>query len=227
MLFLKGEVKGLPDVENSVADVETLNVRADAGRVKRVLTALHVYPEGSQFDMSRLGMVTLDGAGSASVSNASFDGTLMTALGKADVDAEYKVSDKLGNVVGILDVADLDLGTLLGNNDLGLLTAGVFGKVALNGKTLRSGTVSVDVTSFGYKGYTYNDITGSVDSDGKALQCEAKINDENVSLDVTGDLNLSKEFKSIAMTAHLDNFNPNKLNLTNKYEGYTMVLMHR
>ena len=221
-LFVKGRVTGLPEVNSASADIETVNLHADASRVARLLTNIHLYPSNTKLDMSKLGVVTLNGAAHASTSDVAFDGTLVTALGAIDMDADYKTKNNVGNIDGNVKVKDLNVGTLIGNADLGLLSATVDGSVVLKNKRLTGGNVALEVENIECKGYEYNDISGNLQTDGNTLQCDVAINDPNVILQASGDLNMSKEYKSIMVTAHLEDFNPHMLNLTDKYEGYAM-----
>ena len=134
-------------------------------------------------------------------------GTFNTSLGAVTLDMNLNMAKGLaeGAYSGSITMNDFDLGTLIGNKDLGRVT--MSGRV-IEGKGLTSTSLSADVTaqltSLTYKGYTYRNARVDGQISGKQFNGTMDINDPNVDMHFEGDVDMRDSLPKLDFIARVD-----------------------
>lgn len=117
---------------------------------------------------------------------------------------------------------NIDLNEALGREDLGLLNATIDGESMIAGRNIRA-KLNATVDDFTYRGYQYGHISAQGDYNGGAYTGDIIFNDAGGDITATFNGNLTRGKESIIFKAILDNVDLNRLNLTDKYAGYTLT----
>lgn len=146
--------------------------------------------------------------------NISTSGILTTDIGAVDYDIK-KTATIIG---GELKATDIDLQALTDNADLGSLTANIKGSAMMTDKKIGAGSVQADISDFTFKKHRYSDIQATVDMDAnKMMHALVNINDADGTIHLSGDYDTATKTHRAAIDADVENFNPFKLGLTDKW----------
>ena len=145
-------------------------------------------------------------------------GTVSTSVGNLAIDASahFNKESKRNTFSGALSTGNFNLGTLLGNNDLGALALAMNVDVALAGKKL-DGTFNSDLNYFDYKGYRYNNISADISLDRNHCEGKLFVGDENVEIIADGALDLAAENTSLDLEVDVAKVDFSKINLWKKF----------
>ena len=112
-----------------------------------------------------------------------------------------------------------NVGQLISNNEMGYATL----NINLKGNHTEGAKPDIyikgEVSSFDFKGYTYENIYIDGKYNKGKYSGEASLNDPNGLIAINGNVDLSHSLPSLNITASIDRFNPYQLHLTNKHEN--------
>lgn len=192
---IKASVAGLLDGALDV-EVPRLEVNGNGARFVDVISHFATLPTEPAAMLSRAGDITVVGTGYYSDTRASFDGRVTTGLGTVDLDASLSRSGQAITVDGHVETAEFDLGNLLANSDLGLLSVSADVEASFN-RRLTAGSFDGVVSRIDYKGHTINDITADVDYSGNAVGGVVSIADPELDFNIEGSINLAGEIPQL------------------------------
>lgn len=223
-LSLKGEIKGLTGpLKQMQASFPLLKLEAEGRAINSIITDFTTLPATTRELIARLGDVSLNASVSGSAHEASFEGRLTIAQGQADINASYAAlpanSHKLK---GTVHTDGFELGALLDNEDFGRMAANVEADVVLAGRDI-SGTATLDVPLFTYKGYPYSNISADLSKQGKHIEGEVHAADPNLDFDIDASLTLAGVNSQLDMLAQLRTMNLSAVNLGLPYDDMSLT----
>lgn len=209
---------GLPDTEKMAFDyqiVELQTSRAD-------LQNLEMYPFYEKTKIAipemldRAGVVSYRGALSGTLDNLSALGKLSSDLGEIDTDLHlwYRSDIQQYAYEGKFGTANFMLGDLLGNKPQ-------IGNLAFNSEIKGSGfsedqlktSISGKLSFIQLNGYSYSNIALNGIVNGKTYDGKLSINDQNLKMDFSGLIDLTKPQPEFDFQANIDHLNITALNL--------------
>ena len=213
--------KGLPSVEDLNFGVESINVDVTTSKLAETLRSKGIGSEQLWNGLDSIGRASLTVKADASPTHSSLIADLKCGAGSVNVNSEFtgSIFRMTGNAVGSIKIDNADLSLIskdLGNTSLNLDFKGMLNK--------RPQWVKVDalVDALTFKGYEYSDINTSFTTDCKSITGELSVDDENVSAEFNGELGKTDGQYLCDATLNVRRLNLNRLNLTDKYPGYTM-----
>ena len=219
-LLANGSISNWQAKTRWTADINSLNMQGDG--IKFISDNL-----GKRFnipiEVTRLGNIKFKGNLGGYGKDIAMKGMLRTGAGNASL--TVGLHDKSFN--GRIETNGVDLGKIIDNQQLGIIAAKLYAKGSTEGKNLKidaQGTIDrVD-----YNHYTYRniDINGIVQKRDQQLSFNGKlnINDPNGKLQINGDFSNIGRNPKMSLTAHIVNFNPHALKLTDRYPSTTFSM---
>jgi len=159
--------------------------------------------------LNKLNSISIKGAASGQgLDVIQTQGTINTDRGNVALQLSI---DGQQNIKGLANAENIQLGQLLDNEDLGLLTA----DVQVNG-SLRNLLADSNVKVLQYKGYTYKDIALNAAYRQGDISAKVKIDDPNIQTDIEGQLIRSKK-TAVKLNGYIRELHPKALNLNEKW----------
>ena len=157
-----------------------------------------------------LGDVTVIGRSTGTKDDVSFDGEIVTSnCGNIDINAGYDN----GNISGNIRTQSFNLGGLLDNKDLGVISTEIDGNARIENKMLADAKVRVELGNIEYKGYSYtNAVIEGEYADGD-VSGRIDIDDPNVIVTANARASVANAIKSIDASLLIDRLNLRPLNL--------------
>lgn len=170
----------------------------------------------------QLGTINFTGEISGFFDHLIAYGKLSTSIGSVQTDLVFG-KNKKENIAAFLKgrvrTNELDLGKLLGKNDLlgkAKCAIQIDAKRPVGGHF--AGNIQADISRFDFKEYTYQDIRLAGNFRKNAFDGTVQINDPNGSLQANGMFEHLGKHSVFNFVADIDHFRPDKLNLSDKYE---------
>ena len=182
-LKLIGVVNGIPDVDSLRTDFEIEKLWLNYAQLKPYFPKINlpqslILPDTMQ----------VFGKGSGSLQDVRADFTVKSYQGVLMVKASYK-NDTVQNIKTIatnIDIPDYQLGVLLNKPDtIGSISAKTAIKAAFRGDKMSRLNGEMKISSIGYSGYTYKDI--SADAEQRNDTIFASINTDDPNVRITSD----------------------------------------
>lgn len=183
------------------------------------LSQLQAHPIILPQPIASLGHIHYRGAINGRIDHLNLQGAFTTALGAMKVNGHVESDTTLKNFdfVGNLATNGFQLGKMLNQKDIGeiALHAHVDGKI--DSLQLIECIADANIHRIGYKGYTYNDIHFDGVMGIEEISGKLYINDENISLQLSGLADWSSEDTRLDITARIADFRPHAIHLTEQY----------
>ena len=218
-ISLEGWVKELTKQPTWYADIHDLALSANT------VAFISENLKGEKIDvpdiLNRLGSIHLTGVSSGKgVEELQTRSQLTTDAGKADI--HFNIN-KQHNFEGTFNAQDINLGKLLANNQLGLMSTNIDLKGTLPAKGQPEVTAKGTIQQFVYNNYTYKNIEidggyhqGNVDG-------HVVIDDPNISVIAEGSISREDKTYDIALTTSILTLSPQALNLTDRWGDANFV----
>jgi hypothetical protein len=182
-----GKITGLPDVDNTFFDL----------KAKRLLTTgpeiIRIAPEAKTDAVKWNEISRIDFAGTFKGTTKKFnaDGDIKTNLGNSTVDLFMNLEKQTPSYKGYVNAKRLNLGRILGNKEVGIVTAK--GTIEGRGFDFENvvANVKAEVAELNYDGNRYENITVNGDVQNKKFFGFAKSRDARLGFDFEGKLDLS------------------------------------
>ncbi len=196
--LFKGDfyTRGLPNIYETSLNLRVDRIATTVEDIKRFYPGLKL-PE----NLKNLGLIYYTGSLDGFVTDFVSNGKLVTALGSATTDVNFKYDQKKNKAAykGNLALNEFDLGKFF-NDEINLGKVSLKGEIDGGGLTLESLKANLEgnVSSLTLKGYDYRDIQVNGYIVRKSFNGLLQIHDENLDMDFNGRANLSKatpEFK--------------------------------
>ena len=208
-LDLRGELKGLTGpFERMSASLPMLRLKAQGSAITSIVEDFTKLPDKTKALITRLGDVSMDAQVKGSKGEAQFTGNVSVAPGSADIDASWRALGNGGNSVkGHVTTDGFELGQLLDNKDFGRVVADVEADAAIPGRDIKqvSGSATVDVGLFQYRGYDYTALSADVTKQGQHIEGEVHSADPNLDFDVQGSATLAGALSELDLLAEVRN----------------------
>ena len=204
--FVYGQISKL-SISNKGIDFINRNLNKDDNPIPSILT--------------NLGSISFNGEVSGYLANLATYGNLHTDLGsiKTDLIISANTEKHQFSYSGDIMTEGFNVGQLISNNEMGYATL----NINLKGNHTEGAKPDIyikgEVSSFDFKGYTYENIYIDGKYNKGKYSGEASLNDPNGLIAINGNVDLSHSLPSLNITASIDRFNPYQLHLTNKHEN--------
>ncbi len=174
--------------------------------------------------VSRLGNTSINLHTTGPLNSLTTHAFIHTAAGNLESDLLINGKEEQTAYAGTLNTTDFQMGTLLGDEDLGNISLDVDVRGKVTDNTYPDCFVKGIVSSFTYKDYTYHDIHLDGVTQKGGYDGLFTLDDPNGKLTVNGSFNAAQKVPSFNLTAKLEEFRPNKLHLTDKHEDTSLSM---
>ncbi len=192
-LALDLTAQGLPDIGSTRFDVRLVRLAttaADANELATHITGKELPVKAVQV-LGNAGRIALSGKFNGTLSDFSLDAALLTPIGEASADLALRsLGNGMSGLEGRVATRSLRLGELLGNRQLGRLTAQgyVSGSV---GKETADANVRGSISLLEFRGYPYDSIRYDGRLTGREFSGSLSARDPNLSFDFDGLVDLN------------------------------------
>ncbi len=204
---------GLPDIEDTFFDLNIKQLSTTSADVLRIAKDLGIDQQALR-EVNTLATFNISGNFTGFISSFYADFNLNSNIGGISGQLSLKTPEK-GNpsYQGKLQTRDFQIGTLLQNDILGIITS----DLNINGSGTSVNTIKVDadgqINQFTFNHYTYSGITIRANIDKGLFDGYFVVNDPNVLLDFNGIIRFSKELPSFSFLVSVEEAFLNPLNL--------------
>ncbi|MBN7811478.1 translocation/assembly module TamB domain-containing protein [Algoriphagus sp. H41] len=208
-LFGAFELDGLPDIETTYIHLSLKNSVVSARDL-----APYLSPEMEK-QVNKFNLIRMDADFAGLLNRFITNGKFRTSIGDIDGRVNFDLVEGIPSVVSRVKVERLDLGILTEDREL-LQKISLDGTVNLKGNTLENALVDLDahISQFGFKNYTYSDISTDATYGLNLFRGNLAINDPNLKATAQGYLNLEKSVDSVRMVVQVDSVFLDSINLT-------------
>lgn len=209
---IRGKIAGLPDAKKLSGDL-VIHKFQTSGADIRLLA-----PKGSLPTTITLPEAfSLNGRVAGNMQSARGNLNLGTNLGSITVNGAIKnATDSIRAVYdATVSARNLQLGTIMQNDTMfGNVTATI--KASGTGFARKTAAAKVDalINSATLNKYTYNNVALKADLANQAADFSLNIKDPNLTIDLDGKADISKQFPAVAFNAVIDSINARALNFT-------------
>jgi len=212
VLSLDGRIKGLPDADKMTVDLTINELSSTQNDLMKVLPDSAV-PASIQLPEN----IKITGKIKGGMNDVTMTTTINTSFGTGTFSGTLKnITDSIrAQYNGTLAFQEFDLGKLMKQ------PPEQFGKITLRTdvdgvgyapKTMKA-SLDGNVVSADIKGYVYNNLRLTGDVDHGMANISAKMDDENIRVNVDGQADLSKEYPTVKGEVKIDELNLTALNL--------------
>ena len=171
--------------------------------------------------IAQLGHVHYRGTIDGRLEHLNLHGSFKSALGSLSVNG-YAESDRQMQHIklfGHVSTKHFQLGKILNNSDLGKIAFHAHLDANIDSLQLTQCVAEANIQQIDYRGYTYQDIHFDGMMGKEEVSGNLQINDENITLEINGLADWSKEDTRLDMTAQIANLRPNAIHLAEDYSG--------
>jgi hypothetical protein len=208
------EMDGLPDINETFILLALRQSQIDFNDLA------FLFNENTLSRLEPLGLVNFRGQFLGYPTDFVATGDFTSQIGRIISDINLKVNEEsidLSEYAGNLKLSDFDLGKYLGDT-LNFQQVNINGELKGKGLTIESAdfTLNGAISSIGFRGYDYQNITTNARFASEFFNGTIKINDPNLEFDAEGSIDLRNNLNSIKITGSLDTANLQSLNLSKK-----------
>lgn len=184
-----------------------------------LLSQLQAQPIILPQPIASLGHIHYRGAINGRIDHLNLQGAFTTALGAMKVNGHVESDTTLKNFdfVGNLATNGFQLGKMLNQKDIGEIALHAHVDGTIDSLQLIECIADANIHRIGYKGYIYNDIHFDGVMGVEEISGKLYINDENISLQLSGLADWSSEDTRLDITARIADFRPHAIHLTEQY----------
>lgn len=211
--------------------LDSLYVQANCGDLycnyallREILSQLHIDTRDVPSYLSSLGDIHYKGDITGRFEDMFLHGTFATGLGRVQVNGNLQIDSTLtqAEFLGDISTSSFQLGKLVDNPDLGEIAFNASIDGTVDTTSIKHCIANANIQHIDYLGYTYQDLRFNGELQKESLSGNFSIKDENINIIINGIANWSKENTSLDITAHLKDFCPNAIHLTDKYPNLTL-----
>jgi hypothetical protein len=213
---------GLPDINETFFDLNIQQLQTRASDIIRILNDLQI-ESGTFKELNTLARFDIRGSFIGFINSFYADFALNSDIGGISGKMSFKDPDRsMPSYNGKLQTTAFDLGKLLQNDLLGIVTSDL--EVNGQGTELRSMKVWAKgtITEMGFNGYNYSGIILNAEMDKGLFDGNINIQDPNLHFDFNGSISFAAEKPSFSFVADVEHANLNKLNL-NRNDAPAMI----
>lgn len=164
--------------------------------------------------------VTLDASAAGTLFRGTAEATLTSSEGDGRVSLAYsrRALTSPIDVEAIMSMREVNAGSILSDQRFG--TVSLDGKAdATIGRHLRRGKAEISMTDFTYRQHVYDRVSATASIDGDMVEATVKSFDPDAAFELAAGGRIGKVEPMMRLDMRIDDFNPQALNLTDKYEG--------
>jgi len=196
------------------ASIPGLDVRTRGEDIASIANAFHPLPTSTTKLLGQLGLISFSGSATwRKPDGVEAKGLLGSDIGSVEIDARLQS----GRLSGVANANGLDLGTLLPDNQLGIVTLTADFDAA---KT--DGQADLFVDALEWRGHTFTDLSADIQFHDKTFNGVIALDDSLLQADVIANLNLTPGAYNAYVDADIAHLNLHGLGLSKKYENYTL-----
>ena len=203
-------------------DLDRLDLTASAGRLSSITKLIPSIPSKTRDLITRCGELRVNGTLHSVNNHVEFNGLLGTSLGDAHIDGALAQLPGATRFDGHVKTDGLQLGTIIGKNDL-------LGQVAVDAQidaTVQGGDVSGHLQGHipfvDFKGTRYHDITADIDKKGNDIKGEMSMNDPAGRVNIDGYAFINGPNSTYDLNIVTRDLNLAHMGLTNKYPDHRL-----
>ncbi|MEO8255510.1 MAG: translocation/assembly module TamB, partial [Flavobacterium sp.] len=206
---VNGTIKGLPNVEKSIFDLDILNLESTSKDVY-AFAPKNTIPNTIQLPEKFNVKGDFKGKIAAFKTNLILQSSFGNAIVKATFDQTRKNNEKY---IADASVSNFDVGKLIKNKKIGKITANAI----VNGRSLDPATATAKITSkivkAHFNDYDYKNININGTINNGIFEAYAKANDPNLTFDLTAKGSSKSKKTALDLKLNVDIIDLNKLNL--------------
>ncbi|MCB0481738.1 MAG: translocation/assembly module TamB [Flavobacteriales bacterium] len=214
-LFGSLKMKGLPDIDKTLIELELTNSRVDVHDARKIQLPPFDTPNYLELpaDLLALGTVKLNGHFTGTYRNFKANSVFSTSIGRGKTDLDFSFIKDTAHYDGLLKLNDFAIGKLIGQNNIGPLDM----DVEVIGKGLSLAEIQSEVlgyvSRFGYNGYEYRGITVDAFIEKEKFEGFVNVKDKNADLSFNGSLDFSQKKPKLEFRLNVDSLFPARTNL--------------
>jgi hypothetical protein len=215
--YVRGDFKlmGLPDWDNTFLELDFDQIATNKKDLDYLFSNFTGTKNAHLPDIiGKFGYVNFKGRFTGLQNDFVAYGTFKTKLGRFDTDLNLKINKKgTPAYSGKVSTSNFDLGSLLGDDDIGRATLSANVKGGGNGlKDLtEDGDAKIDYVNF--KGYDYHNLTVKGTFYKEVANAKISINDKNIKLNLAGSVNLNPKLPAYDFAGNIQDANLHTLKL--------------
>lgn len=223
-LLMNGYITHYSSPDSISLSLPVLALNTSAARlISHIAEPLNLPPTLTN-SISQVQRLNINGSLNANMLRGNFNGAILSSLGNIEINSSYnRYSTKAPvNLNGHITTNSFNLAPLIPSARLGNISFETSGKATLS-KAIKQVEANTLINELQFHDHTYTDINAQFSLDGHdsdfSLSCADPMATFNLRADLLAPHN---EPRQASLEAHIINLQPNSLNLTNKYPGYTL-----
>ena len=215
------DINGLPDSRELFIYGQIKDLQVEKADVQDLVSEITNKPFIIPAEVNQLGLLRYKGNVTGFLNNLVVFGNLTTNVGSVSTDILLKFENRLRDLIynGTIKTANLQLGKLLGNKQLGNVSFNLntIGTKKLNAKF--QGTVKGKIAEIQFNNYTYRDVILGGKYDGKGYDGTVDLKDQNLDAHFAGKIDLTNKLPVYDFGLQVKKVNLNALKLITTYPG--------
>jgi len=219
------DINGLPNLDESFIYGQINNLSLQKNDLQDLISKLSRKPFVLPNELNQLGLIKYKGNVTGFFSNLVAYGNLNTDVGSVSTDILLKFENNLKdlNYNGTLKSSNLQIGRLLNNKQLGMVSFNLNTKGTKFENASLQGTVTAQVREFQFNDYSYRDVKFNGEYDGKGFDGNVSVEDDNIHAHFNGEIDLTQTLPIFNFDLKVPNINLYALHLSTKYPGSTLA----
>lgn len=210
-LSLQGSIKGLPDIDKIILDIQIKKLQTSSKDIKNIVTD-SLLPSSIQLPE----WMELVGNFKGTLKQPKVYAVLTSDVGSVEGNYNTITTALQTSYQAIINTSQLDIGKILKQPELGKLD--VAASITGSGFTMEKldAAIDVEVKSFVYNDYTYKDFKLNGTLKKYFFTGNAALSDKNLDFDLKGSMDYQHEIPHYVFTLNLKNADFNELHLSER-----------
>jgi len=221
--LLKADVdlNGLPNIEETFIYGQINDLHLEKSDLQDFVSDFTKKPFLLPKELNKLGLVRYKGNITGFLSNLVAYGNIKTEMGSVSTDILLKFENRLKNLTynGTIKSANFQLGNILNNKNLGIVSFDFNTKGTKKANASYQGTIDAKVPELQFNGYSYRDIQFKGKYDGSGFDGKIDVEDENIHAHFNGVIDLTHKLPVLDFDIKVTDTNLNALKLTELFPG--------
>lgn len=207
VIDINGKVESLDNLKQFRADIRRVNLNIDGIETARIVNMLSDLQFPASDLLRRLGHVALKGTAFITSRTVKGEAELASALGslKANADISFE-GDKNVKIKGKAYTDHFDIGTLIANNDLGVVAIDGECDLSIAGRAVY-GSLAANVPTIDFRGKRWQNIGVEANRSAEGINLDLAVNDNDAEFTVSGTGRHYARFGSLMVNASVQHLN--------------------
>lgn len=209
-LLTDAKVLGLNAIEDAYLDVNIKSFISNIGFISSFLPPNSLPPS-----LQDAGSISLSARAEGYLSDADLVANIKSDIGRIVANVNYKQQGESNfSTRGELNAFRVDLGTITGNDSLGLTTINSNFVADMRNGSFSADTIGITVKSLEFNKYSYEGLKLNASFVDSLLLANLRYEDENLNFDIEADANLNANSSSLKLDGEVKEANLFRLNLS-------------